>query len=237
MTRIRSRYGLAIFERFFERIVELCQQAGLVWGKELLVDATKVRANAALDTVVPRFYWQWKTQQHLAALFSEASSEPGPAPTAPLPSDPLEPEPLRLRSGLSAEDEARLAAEQAAQWKLLQKHRLDPDRPSVPGYQRLSDRRLSPTDPDAALMQDGRSLALGYQDHYVVDGGRARIILAALVTPADVREQTPLQDLVWRVRFRWKLQPQCVIGDAAYGTVDNMGRRQQSRENPLRECG
>jgi transposase len=237
LTRIRSRYGLAIFERFFERIVELCQQAGLVWGKELLVDATKVRANAALDTVVPRFYWQWKTQQHLAALFSEASSEPGPAPTAPLPSDPLEPEPLRLPSGLSAEDEARLAAEQAAQWKLLQKHRLDPDRPSVPGYQRLSDRRLSPTDPDAALMQDGRSPALGYQDHYVVDGGRARIILAALVTPADVREQTPLQDLVWRVRFRWKLQPQCVIGDAAYGTVDNMGSRQQSRENPLRECG
>src|ERR671933_1627661 len=222
LTRIRSRYGLAIFERFFERMVELCQQAGLVWGKELLVDATKVRANAALDTVVPRFYWQWKTQQHLAALFSEASSEPGPARTAPLPSDPLEPEPLRLPSGLNAEDEARLAAEQAAQWKLLQKHRLDPDRPSVPGYQRLSDRRLSPTDPDAALMQDGRSLALGYQDHYVVDGGRARIILAALVTPADVREQTPLQDLVWRVRFRWKLRPRRVIGDAAYGTVDNI---------------
>src|SRR5919108_5560258 len=43
LTRIRSRYGLAIFERFFERIVELCQQAGLVWGKELIVDATKVR--------------------------------------------------------------------------------------------------------------------------------------------------------------------------------------------------
>jgi hypothetical protein len=56
----------------------------------------------------------------------------------------------------------------------------------------------------------------------VVDGGRARIILAALVTPADVREQTARQDLVWRVRFRWKLQPRRVIGDAAYGTVDNI---------------
>jgi hypothetical protein len=92
----------------------------------------------------------------------------------------------------------------------------------VPGYQRLSDRRLSPTDPDAALMQDGRSPALDYQDHYVVDGGRARSILAALVMPADVREQTPLQDLVCRVRFRWKLQPRRVTGDAAYGTLDNI---------------
>jgi transposase len=222
LTKIRARYGLAIFARFFERIVELCQQAGLVWGRELIVDATKVRANAALDTVVPRFYWQWKTQQHLAALFSEANSEPGPELTTPPPPDPPEPAPLRLPAGLSAEDEVQLAAEQAAHWKLLEQHRLDPERPSVPGYQRLSDRRVSPTDPDAALMLDGRGPALGYQDHYVVDGGRARIILAALVTPADVREQTPLQDLVWRVRFRWKLRPKRVIGDTAYGTVDNI---------------
>jgi transposase len=222
LTKIRARYGLAIFERFFERIVELCQQAGLVWGKELIVDATKVRANAPLDTVVPRFYWQWKTQQHLAALFDEASPEPRPEIAAELHPDPLEPAPLQLPAGLSAADEARLAAEQAAQWKLLEQHRLDPDRPSVPGYQRLSDRRVSPTDADAALMLDGRRPALGYQDHYVVDGGRARIILAALVMPADVREQTPLRDLVWRARFRWKLRPKRVIGDAAYGTVDNI---------------
>ena len=111
MTRIRSRYGLAIFERFFERSWSFATRPALPQTKELLVDATKVRANAALDTVVPRFYWQWKTQQHLAALFGEASAEPGPELAAPLPPDPLQPEPLRLPSGLSAEDEARLAAE------------------------------------------------------------------------------------------------------------------------------
>src|SRR5438128_126486 len=46
LTRIRGRYGLAIFERFFERVVELCREAGLVWGEELFFDATEVRANA-----------------------------------------------------------------------------------------------------------------------------------------------------------------------------------------------
>src|SRR3712207_9057320 len=35
LTRIRERYGLEIFRCFFERIVEECFEAGLVWGKEL----------------------------------------------------------------------------------------------------------------------------------------------------------------------------------------------------------
>src|SRR5436305_1901105 len=49
MTRIRQRLGLELFQQFFERIVDLCQEAGLVWGRELYVDATKVEANADVD--------------------------------------------------------------------------------------------------------------------------------------------------------------------------------------------
>jgi IS5 family transposase len=30
LTRIRERYGVEVFRRFFEQIVELCQAAGLV---------------------------------------------------------------------------------------------------------------------------------------------------------------------------------------------------------------
>jgi transposase len=48
LTRIRERYGSEIFRRFLERIVELCVEAELVWGKELYFDATKVEANASL---------------------------------------------------------------------------------------------------------------------------------------------------------------------------------------------
>src|SRR5919112_4366314 len=32
LTRIRQRLGIDIFQRFFERVVDLCQEAGLVWG-------------------------------------------------------------------------------------------------------------------------------------------------------------------------------------------------------------
>jgi hypothetical protein len=43
LTRTRERYGLEIFLRLFERIVELCVEAELVWGKELYFDATRLR--------------------------------------------------------------------------------------------------------------------------------------------------------------------------------------------------
>jgi transposase len=46
LTRIRERFGLEVFRRFFEKIVEECIEAGLVWGEELFFDATKVEANA-----------------------------------------------------------------------------------------------------------------------------------------------------------------------------------------------
>ncbi len=52
LTRIRERYGLEVFRRFFERIVEMCMDAGLVWGKELFFDSTKVQANAAVDSLL-----------------------------------------------------------------------------------------------------------------------------------------------------------------------------------------
>ena len=55
-------------------------------------------------------------------------------------------------------------------------------------------------------MRTGARTTLGYHDHYIVDGGKQRNILAALVTSADVMENVPLQDLLWRVFFRRKLR-------------------------------
>jgi hypothetical protein len=71
------------------------------------------------------------------------------------------------------------------------------------------------------MNDQGRS-ALGYHDHYVVDGGKARIILQAFVTPADVMENIPMLDLLRRVRFRWQLRPKRAVGDTTDGTGENL---------------
>src|SRR3954469_14980872 len=122
LTRIRTRLGIEVFQRFFEQIVELCQAAGLVWGKELLFDATKVRANADLDSLVPRFYWNVK--QHLAELFDEVnapSTAEGDVTTPlPAPAHEMDAEPPRLPTGLRPDDEPHLAADRAETWQLLE---------------------------------------------------------------------------------------------------------------------
>jgi hypothetical protein len=71
-------------------------------------------------------------------------------------------------------------------------------------------------------MWDWGAIRLGYHDHDVVDGGKRRIILAALVTPADVMENVPLRDLLWRVCFQRKLWSGQVTGDTTYGTTENI---------------
>jgi hypothetical protein len=51
LTRLRQRLGLPFFRRFFEHVVDLCVDAGLVWGQELVADATRVPANADIDSL------------------------------------------------------------------------------------------------------------------------------------------------------------------------------------------
>ena len=71
LTKIRTRYGVEVFRRFFEAIVEQCQKAGLIWGKELYIDATKVQANASTDSLTPRF----AVEAHMAHLFPTELAE------------------------------------------------------------------------------------------------------------------------------------------------------------------
>jgi hypothetical protein len=50
----------------------LCVEAGLLWGEELYFDATKVDANASLDSIAPRFY----VEEHLDEVFTTGEESP-----------------------------------------------------------------------------------------------------------------------------------------------------------------
>jgi hypothetical protein len=61
--------------------------------------------------------------------------------------------------------------------------------------------RVSTTDPDASPIyaaQEQRHLPAGLPDALrVVDGGKARVILDVLVTPAEVTENLPMLELLF----------------------------------------
>jgi transposase len=214
LTRIRERYGLEIFRCFFERIVELCVEAGLVWGKELYFDATKVEANASLDSMRSRSLMEHGLEEHLAGIFPEEEQPQEGAntlqSTAVGPAGQVEGQAL---SEANARQHRWIAGAGRQQREVVRW-----------GYRRMADLRASATDPDASPMQCKNKGAsrLGYLAHYVVDGGKARVILDVLVTPAEVTENLPMLELLFRSRFRWRLRLRSVTGDAAYGTVENV---------------
>ncbi len=183
LTRIRERFGLWVFREFFERIVEECIEAGLVWGEELYFDATKVDANASLDSIAPRFY----VEEHLDKLFTDEEEPPGTeqeeydvSTTAEQSESPM----AELYKLPCADDETLLAQNTSKDDWISRNGRQRREQKGI-FFRRKADFVASKTDPDSSLMKrrESKGSHLGYYNHYVVDGGKARIILGAWSRP------------------------------------------------------
>jgi hypothetical protein len=163
----------------------------------------------SLDSITPRF----AVEAHLGELFTDDLTNESS-------DDSDENQPVELPVPTSEATRAQLAHINAERHDWLARGGA-PDRTIVrDGHRRRSDFETSTTDPDAALMALKKGgLHFGYHDHYAVDGGKARIILEVLVTPADVMENLPFLDLLWRSCFRWRVRPAQVSGDTTYGTI------------------
>ena len=217
LSKIRSRYGVETFQRFFERIVELCMQAGLVEGDELYIDATKVEADASIASLRPRLSLA-AAQEHVRMVFEEDLA----------PQEPLPPSTPSTEAGDGEEAATSTGAKtpEASFFRSLiegYRHARRGLLWAKKSYVRTADLRVSHTDPDAKPMRaSGSKAKLGYHNQYVVDGGQARVILATLVTSASVMENSPMLDLVRWLRFRWRLRPQQATADKAYATLENI---------------
>jgi hypothetical protein len=241
-----------VFQRFFEAIVDQCQQAGLVWGKELFVDATKVHANASLDSVKPRF----AVDAHLRELFSpgeegepeqhphvepslptreaapsppetirEEATPPGEAPVPPTAvgeSTGAAPVPLPVCLEDALREDLTRANEQRHDW-IEQQGR--PQREVIRGsYRRMADFVVSTTDPDATIMPDlWGGTPFGLP--YSLRGGWGQVAYhpgRVGHPPGSNGKPTHARVRVFRARFRWKLWPRQITGDTTYGTLDNI---------------
>ena len=218
LTRIRERFGLAVFRRFFERIVEMCAEAGLVRGEDLFFDATKVEANASLDSMRSRSLVGGRLKERLVGMFGEDTA------TAQGEDHPGVRGVVDAIVGPEGHERQTLARTNARQHRWIAKNGRQERGLVRWGYKRMADLRVSTTDPDASPMHQKKKSAsrLGYLTHYVVDGGRARVILDVLVTGAEVTENLPVLEMLFRSTFRWRLHPRSVTGDATYGTRENV---------------
>lgn len=63
LSKTSESYGLESFQLFFEYIVELCIEAGLVWGEELYFNSIKAQAKVSINGMIDRT--ELEAQGHL----------------------------------------------------------------------------------------------------------------------------------------------------------------------------
>jgi len=170
LSKARKKWGVDIFQSFFERIVRQCVEAGLVDGRKIFVDSSLVDANAANNSVLDTQNLKHQLHKNYKKL------------------------------------EARLEERNES---------TDPSRT----FEKKNNRYISSTDPDAALVNRGKS-KLSYQVHRAVDG-KHEIITATDAAPGDVNEAHLMLPLLEKHEETTEVKAETVVADSKYGTIDN----------------
>lgn len=170
LSKARKKWGVTVFQSFFERIVLQCVQAGLVDGSKIFVDSSLIDANASNNSVID-------TQSLKGQLHKNYK---------------------KLESRLSEQSE-----------------RIE----SSPYYEKKNNRYISSTDPDATIVNRGKS-KLSYQVHRAVDG-RHEVITATDTTTGTVNEAHVMFPLLEKHESTTGINADTVVADSKYGTIDN----------------
>lgn len=93
----------------------------------------------------------------------------------------------------------------------------EPERPS---FKKVNKKRVSTTDPDAAITRDGGA-KLAYKIHRGVDGA-SEVITSTRTTAGDTHESHILEALIDDHQANTEETIQTVVADAQYGTVENL---------------
>jgi len=170
LSKARKKWGSDVFQRFFERIVLQCAEAGLVDGRKIFVDSSLVDANASNSSVLDTRNLKHQLHKNYKKL------------------------------------EARLEERTES---------TDPSKTS----EKKNNRYISTTDPDAAMVNRGKS-KLSYQVHRAVDG-KKEIITATDAAPGDVNEAHLMFQLLEEHHATTGVEAETVVADSKYGTIDN----------------
>lgn len=90
LSKARRRWGLAVFEEIFAHVLDRCVKAGLVEGSTVYVDSTALKADASVESRVPRVLWN----QLESGLEAQHQDQGPPSRTPSPPEDGHELPPL-----------------------------------------------------------------------------------------------------------------------------------------------
>ncbi len=213
LSKARRRWGLEVFERIFMHVLEQCAAAGLIDGETVYADSTVLKADASVDSRIPRVLWQ----QLESASSTDAS----------------------IKNNTSSEDDGNDGDDENADdagaaflpRSIVPEDTQAKDLPPPPRG-KFNARTVSRTDPDSATTsRRGKNVKLGYRDHSLVDG-QYGIVLATIATAADYDDSALLIPLLDKQYQYLNEQAKRVVGDSSYGTIANMAQLRERKCQP-----
>lgn len=76
LSKARTRWGVKLFEKFFQRVIDQCIQAGLIDGRQVFVDSSLIDANASVDSLFDRKKASAELKRRLDESESPTEGEP-----------------------------------------------------------------------------------------------------------------------------------------------------------------
>ncbi len=210
ISRTRQLYPESLFEKLFNKIFALCVDSGMVSGHTQAVDSAPIKANASMESVVPKMP-ATPMDDHLKKVSEENGA-------------------TEQRQG-KIDSPAHISAPEH-ELKRMEKHhqnlRESPVRPSGASHKRarlLSNKtHYNPHDPDARIsVKSGKARKLNYRCSMAVDTAEG-VISHIQADFADGRDSQYLKGIGLKVQNRlWKseLIMTDLLADAGYSNGGN----------------
>jgi transposase len=201
LTKARSRFGMDIFEKFFEHSILLCGQAGLLGEGPVYVDATHVEAAASMESLVKReesVSPPLSVKEYVRRVYQE---NPVPQEEDSTPS-------------FTAADDNNVTASGGMGY---------PDGEAKIHYRSKKNREyVSRTDPEATVVHGIKAgLRLAYKAHVAVSGKQGQVITAAIATTGIAGEEHLLNEVLRCHTRHTRIPVKEAVADTRYGTLSN----------------
>lgn len=213
ISRTRVKIPEEVFEKLFDKILQMCVENGLVGGEKQSIDSTLVKANASLESLEKKRP-QLELNQYIEATRKE---------------NPIE----EIKNAASAIEDKKQSGEQAdmelvtiPETKCKKEERKSCS----------NEEYRSKTDPDSRIARKpGKLTNLYYMTHYSVDS-KAKIITDVLSTHADQSDSDALLEIVKRTEERLNkngLKIKSVAADKNYCSGKNLRELEEKGIEPF----
>ena len=194
LTKARSRFGMDVFEKFFERSIQICAEAGLLGEGPVYVDATHVSAAASLESLVKKeeaIKPPLSVKDYIQKVYKD--------------------------NPVSRDEDGAANDKTAPEYESIVGH---DTRKQSSG--KTNEKYISRTDPEATIFHNVRGgLRLPYKAHMAVAGKKGLVVTAAIATTGIAGEEHLLNDVLKSHTQHTGIPVKEVVADTRYGMLAN----------------